>query len=136
MALLLLIVQVHADSDKEFNIKPEGKETVELVDGDMKCSFSYECSGGSSESWSMSIIKEDKNHYICMFGRPNPPSYILFKDFTITFSKGSKHFTTVEMMDNRGAILINDQYKLANNQVVPAKNFGGQLALVTLNIRT
>ncbi|EGG18787.1 hypothetical protein DFA_02526 [Cavenderia fasciculata] len=137
LLVLLLIVSIVLGSDplnvdKEFVVKPEGKETVELVHQSLRCAITYEASGGSSETWAINIV-DNGDGYMCMIGRPQPPSYILFKDITISFTNGKQSLHTAELMDNDGSLLIKDQFIIDDkHNVRPGRNWNKNLVLATL----
>ncbi|EGC32296.1 hypothetical protein DICPUDRAFT_22581, partial [Dictyostelium purpureum] len=122
---------------KDFDAKPQGNlETVDMSLGDYKCEFSYVSTGGSNEQWVIHI-NDNSDHVVCIIGRPNPPkSYLLFHDFTATLTntKTGKLSSplNVEVYDNEGTTLMNDQFKVIENKVVPDKNFGKNIVLVQL----
>ncbi|EFA82014.1 hypothetical protein PPL_05249 [Heterostelium album PN500] len=155
LVILLISVSVVSCTQKEFIVKPNTSDSVELIDGKSKCVFTFTAVGGSSESW-MIMIDNSGDNPICMIGRQPPPSYMVFKDFSASFINGNKHFQTVDMMDNEGSVLLNDGYKIENNKekqntsqtstlllthkqslyhmntVVPGKSYNSNIALLTM----
>eukprot|EP01112_Ceratiomyxa_fruticulosa_P009856 TRINITY_DN258_c0_g2_i10.p1 TRINITY_DN258_c0_g2~~TRINITY_DN258_c0_g2_i10.p1 ORF type:complete len:151 (-),score=30.70 TRINITY_DN258_c0_g2_i10:11-463(-) len=132
LSCLLVLVFGESSPQKEFNIRPGFPEVVELEYKGLKCSFTYKCTGGSSEKW-MITVEEDGNQVICNIGRPNPPSYILFTHFTAQLTSPSqKGVQEVEVWDNSGLVLENDQYTKKSDTVTSSSGWGGNLTLITM----
>ncbi|KAN0053381.1 hypothetical protein ACTA71_009831 [Dictyostelium dimigraforme] len=122
--------------DKEFNIKPEGNlDTVELVLDNYKCIFSFAATGGTNENWRI-MLSNDNGVKTCFIGRPNPTSYLFFKQFSAQLinTKTGKSNIIPDISDNSGSLPLGDQYTVtSDNKVVPTSNFAGNLALVVLS---
>ncbi|KYR00114.1 hypothetical protein DLAC_03263 [Tieghemostelium lacteum] len=137
--LLNLAVTFGSVIEHEFNIKPQGSlETASFpsFSGQYKCIFNYVARGGSNEHW-LVTISESNYAVSCNIGRPQPPSYILFQDFSISLVKDDKNLaiTSTELWDNNGIVLLDDQYKVENNVIKPTKMWGGNLVVASLDHR-
>ncbi|CAH8429550.1 unnamed protein product [Schistosoma rodhaini] len=94
MLTLLLFTAICLDSTfgdsssikKEFSVQPGGKKYSSTIERDgIKCTFTYECQGGTNEKWHMilSKIRDDKG-YGCVVERSgSQTSYIYFQSFKL-----------------------------------------------------
>jgi len=134
--VLLLVVCgvhcIHAESvEKELNVRPNVDDSVELKLKDITCKFEYKCTGGTNEKWKMTL-SDDDGAATCFVGRPSPPSYLFFSTFSA--SLGGKTLSNVEVWDNSGVVLQNDQYIVeGNKEVKVSSGWGGNLALLVMS---
>jgi len=146
LLLLLLIsalvgVSLAQDKDgvveKDFHMRPGVEEQqVQLVaeDAGVGCTFSYRCSGGTGESWKLSIVpsSEEPNRYACVVGRPNPPSYLLVNHFFLALepagAAAALKLDSAEAMGG-GKLVPSSQYIVDTElaQVRPSESWGGSL---------
>jgi len=139
ISLLLLSVVLSENTERVFDIKPLTTiQSVDIKGSHGHCTFSYKSSGGTNEKWMMSLEESDDGTVYCAIGRPNPPSYLLFSEFSATLvplsAKAKKSFSA-DLMDNNGSILIKDQYDIKGNEVIKGDNFSGNLALLELHLK-
>ncbi|CAI2725798.1 unnamed protein product [Schistosoma spindalis] len=94
MLTLLVFAAVCLDSifgdgssiKKEFSVQPGGKKYSLTIERDgIKCTFTYECQGGTNEKWHMILSKiRDDNGYGCVVERSgSQTSYIFFQSFKL-----------------------------------------------------
>lgn len=129
--LLLFVMCISGESvEKELNVRPNVDGNVELKLKDTICKFEYKCTGGTNEMWKMTL-SDDDGLFTCFIGRPSPPSYLLFTTFTASLE--GRTLSNVEVWDNSGVVLQNDQYVVEDNkQVKSSGGWGGNLALIVM----
>jgi hypothetical protein len=115
LVALVSLLASHVACD-QFDVKPHvpgviGKE-VTVGKQRFKCEFQYKCTGGSLEAWDIDVLTssswsdgKEQVQLECVVARPNPPSYIVFTEFQVSF-KGPKtmQIAGADVADNDGPL--------------------------------
>jgi len=113
----------------KFSLRPGVPGNAEVSLDGYQCRFEYTVDGGSSEEWQMEITKKGNSEYLCTVGRPT--SYLYFKDFLISASKGV--ITSFDTQSN-GAAIQAARVNERGNRVRPVKGWKGNASMFAITV--
>eukprot|EP01116_Phalansterium_solitarium_P008703 TRINITY_DN22666_c0_g1_i1.p1 TRINITY_DN22666_c0_g1~~TRINITY_DN22666_c0_g1_i1.p1 ORF type:complete len:154 (-),score=8.62 TRINITY_DN22666_c0_g1_i1:99-560(-) len=126
--VFLIFATANADKLEEFNMRPNQPESkISITDEGLTCTFEYVCTGGSSEIWQMSIYRDaaDADVVHCTLGRPQPPSYLQFKNFNAGFQR--KKLLSAAVEGSAGPLLESDNiWTVKSHKVTVGDNWTSQ----------
>ncbi|CAH8468301.1 unnamed protein product [Schistosoma turkestanicum] len=103
---------------KEFSVQPGGKRYSLTIERDgIKCTFTYECQGGTNEKWHMILSKiRDDNGYGCVVERSgSQTSYIFFQSFKLEVTPPVEALAAAAFGNNNQP-LLNEEYYFNKDQ--------------------
>merc|ERR1712137_184463 len=124
-AVLVVVCQ-----GKLFTAKPDVPGTWAETLDDVTCTFTYAVNGGSSEDWIIEVEKDDRGDFMCLIGRPNPPTYLFFNSFEVKITGGD--IDQVAVHHNSGELPESSTYivDLKTNRVRNRPEFSGTVAAI------